>query len=193
MNETEVVKKIQAGDMNAFEEIFEIYKNQAIRYAYLITNNKFTSEDIVQETFVKCYLKIKDLKNIEQFKSWLFKILTRTAWDYMKKDKAVLPVEDIFEKAKNENIDKSLHSYIRNEESKMLRAEIDNLELKQKTVIVLYYFNGFTIKEIAKIMGCFEGTVKSRLHSARKNLKVALMNVNSAQSNSKKGCEVQCS
>ena len=74
----------------------------------------------------------------------------------------------------------------------MLRAEIDNLELKQKTVIVLYYFNGFTIKEIAKIMGCFEGTVKSRLHSARKNLKVALMNVNSAQSNSKKGCEVQC-
>ena len=192
MNETEVVKKIQAGDMNAFEEIFEIYKNQDIRYAYLITNNKFTSEDIVQETFVKCYLKIKDLKNVEQFKSWLFKILTRTAWDYMKKDKAVLPVEDIFEKAKNENIDKSLHSYIRNEESKMLRAEIDNLELKQKTVIVLYYFNGFTIKEIAKIMGCFEGTVKSRLHSARKNLKVALMNVNSAQSNSKKGCEVQC-
>jgi len=192
VNETEVVKKIQAGDMNAFEEIFEIYKNQAIRYAYLITNNKFTSEDIVQETFVKCYLKIKDLKNVEQFKSWLFKILTRTAWDYMKKDKAVLPVEDIFEKAKNENIDKSLHSYIRNEESKMLRAEIDNLELKQKTVIVLYYFNGFTIKEIAKIMGCFEGTVKSRLHSARKNLKVALMNVNSAQSNSKKGCEVQC-
>lgn len=192
MNETEVVKKIQAGDMNAFEEIFEIYKNQAIRYAYLITNNKFTSEDIVQETFVKCYLKIKDLKNVEQFKSWLFKILTRTAWDYMKKDKAVLPVEDIFEKAKNENIDKSLHSYIRNEESKMLRAEIDNLELKPKTVIVLYYFNGFTIKEIAKIMGCFEGTVKSRLHSARKNLKVALMNVNSAQSNSKKGCEVQC-
>lgn len=192
MNETEVVKKIQAGDMNAFEEIFEIYKNQAIRYAYLITNNKFTSEDIVQETFVKCYLKIKDLKNVEQFKSWLFKIITRTAWDYMKKDKAVLPVEDIFEKAKNENIDKSLHSYIRNEESKMLRAEIDNLELKQKTVIVLYYFNGFTIKEIAKIMGCFEGTVKSRLHSARKNLKVALMNVNSAQSNSKKGCEVQC-
>ena len=88
MNETEVVKKIQAGDMNAFEEIFEIYKNQAIRYAYLITNNKFTSEDIVQETFVKCYLKIKDLKNVEQFKSWLFKILTRTAWDYMKKDKA---------------------------------------------------------------------------------------------------------
>ena len=192
MNETEVVKKIQAGDMNAFEEIFEIYKNQANRYAYLITNNKFTSEDFVQETFVKCYLKIKDLKNVEQFKSWLFKILTRTAWDYMKKDKAVLPVEDIFEKAKNENIDKSLHSYIRNEESKMLRAEIDNLELKQKTVIVLYYFNGFTIKEIAKIMGCFEGTVKSRLHSARKNLKVALMNVNSAQSNSKKGCEVQC-
>ena len=53
MNETEVVKKIQAGDMNAFEEIFEIYKNQAIRYAYLITNNKFTSEDIVQEMLSK--------------------------------------------------------------------------------------------------------------------------------------------
>ncbi|WP_317101195.1 SIS domain-containing protein, partial [Clostridium neonatale] len=42
------------------EKIFEIYKNQAIRYAYLITNNKFTSEDIVQETFVKCKYKLKE-------------------------------------------------------------------------------------------------------------------------------------
>ena len=52
---------------------------------------------------------------------------------------------------------------------------IDELDIKQKMVIILYYFNELTIKEIAQIMECFEGTVKSRLYTARKKLKKSLM------------------
>lgn len=176
MNEAELIKKIQSGDRNAFNKIFEMYKDQAFNYSYLITNNKFTSEDIVQEAFIKCYLSAKGLKNVDMFKPWFFKILTRIAWKYADKDKKALPIDNIFEKADSESIDKSINAYIRNQEAETLHAEIENLDLKQKTVIVLFYFNGLTIKEIAKIMGCFEGTVKSRLNSARKNLKVSLLN-----------------
>lgn len=176
MNEAELIKKIQSGDMNAFTEIFEKYKNQAIKYSYLITGNKFTSEDIVQEAFLKCYLSAKTLKNVEQFKPWFFKILTRIAWKYAEKDKKSLPLENIFEKADKESIDRSINAYIRTQEAEILHAEIESLELKQKTVIVLFYFNGLSINEIANIMGCFEGTVKSRLHNARKKLKASLLN-----------------
>ncbi len=176
MSEIELVKKIQSGDMNALGEMFEIYKNESLKYAYLITGSKHTSEDIVQEAFISCYNNIKSLKNPEVFKSWFFKMLTRIAWRYAQKDKKSLLVENIFEKADEKSTDISIEQYIRKEENNNLYAEIENLDLKQKTVIVLYYFNGLTVKEIAKIMGCFEGTVKSRLHSARKKLKSNLVN-----------------
>lgn len=184
MNEKELIKKIQSGDMNAFTKIFEIYKDQALKYSYLIIGNKFTSEDIVQEAFIKCYVNAKKLKNVELFKPWFFKILTRTAWKYADREKRTLPIENIFEKADNESINESINIYMKNQESETLHAEIENLDLKQKTVIVLFYFNGLSIKEIAKIMGCFEGTVKSRLNSARKKLKLSLLkNENYKQSN----------
>lgn len=175
MDEKELVIKIQSGDMNAFEELFEIYKNEAHRYSYLITGNAYLSEDIVQEAFIKCYTHIKSLKNQEQFKSWFFKILTRIAWKYSKKEKKSVPVDNIFEKADDEKINESINEYMRKEQSDALHLEIDRLDIKQKTVIILYYFNELTVKEIAEVMGCFQGTVKSRLHSARKKLKSSLI------------------
>ena len=126
--------------MNAFEEIFETYKNEALRYSYLITNNKFMSEDIVQEAFIKCYKSIHSLKNTEQFKVWFFKILTRTAWKYADKEKNTVSVEDIFETADDKSINHSINTYVKNEEFNILWEEIEKLELKQKTVIILYYF-----------------------------------------------------
>ena len=175
MDEKKLILKIQSGDMNAFAELFEIYKNEAYKYSYLITGKEDLSEDIVQEAFVQCYTNIKNLKNIEQFKSWFFKILTRLAWKYSNKEKKAVPVDDIFEKADSNKLDEYVNEYIRKEQSDMLHSEIEKLDVKQKTVIILYYFNELTIKEIAHVMGCFEGTVKSRLHSARRKLKKNLM------------------
>ncbi|MZK49163.1 RNA polymerase sigma factor [Clostridium beijerinckii] len=175
MSEEELVIKIQSGDMNALGELFEIYKNESFKYSYLITGSKYTSEDIVQEAFISCYNNIRSLKNPEFFKSWFFKMLTRIAWRYAKKDKKSLPVDNIFEKVDEKNIDTSIEQYLRKEKNNNLYAEIEKLDLKQKTVIVLYYFNGLTVSEIAKVMGCFEGTVKSRLYSARKKLKSSLI------------------
>jgi RNA polymerase sigma-70 factor (ECF subfamily) len=175
VSEIELVKKIQSGDMTALGEIFEMYKNRSLKCAYLITGNKFMSEDIVQEAFIKCYLYANSLKKLEQFKPWFFKILTRIAWKHIGKEKKAVPIENIFEKADDKSIDESINRYIRSNEDEALHAEISHLDLKQKTTIILYYFNGLSIKEIAKVMGCFEGTVKSRLHNARKKLKESLL------------------
>lgn len=191
MSEKEIIVKIQYGDMNALGELFEMYKNESFKYSYLITGDKYTSEDIVQETFITCYFHIKSLKNVEQFRSWFFKILTRIAWRYAKKQKKSVPVDNIFEKLQNKNIDESIEKYIINQQSQMLRTEIENLELKQRTVIILYYFNGLSVKEIANIIGCFEGTVKSRLYSARKKLKCSLLVNSEEYKNSEiKGCGI---
>ena len=188
MNEKELILKIQSGDMNAFEKIFNMYKDEAFRYSYLITGDKYTSEDVVQESFVSCYTHIKSLKNAEQFKSWFFKILTRSAWKYSKKEKKSVPVDNIFEKADDEKNHEVINEYIRKEQASTLYSEINELGIKQKTVIILYYFNGLTVKEIADVMGCFEGTVKSRLYTARKKLKINLLRSDEYKEIRVKGC-----
>ena len=60
---------------------------------------------------------------------------------------------------------------LRTEEREQLWDAVQGLEIRQRTAVVLYYYNQMSTKEIAKAMGCLEGTVKSRLHTARKNLK----------------------
>lgn len=173
-NSVELVIKLQHGDKTAFERIFQLYKVKAVRTAYLLTNNKALAEDITQEAFVQCYLKIKDLKNPEQFKTWFFKSLTRIAWRMAKNEKTVVPVENIFELADYKDTEQMELDFIDKENAKQIMFAINRLEEKQKTVVLLYYYNDFSVAEIASIMGCFEGTVKSRLHTARKNLKKGL-------------------
>lgn len=173
-NVTDLVIQIQNGENTAFEKIFEIYKVSAIRTAYLLTNNKALAEDIAQEAFVQCYLKIKTLKNPAQFKTWFFKILTRIAWKVNAKEKESVPVENIFEIYNATDSSSIEDSFINKETSEKVMAEINKLEKKQKTAVLLYYYKEFSISEIATIMGCFEGTVKSRLYCARKNLKKKL-------------------
>lgn len=174
MEEIEIIRKVQEGNIRAFELLFERYKHSAMRTAYLMTGDKYTSEDIVQEAFTKCYLSIKSLKNPEYFKTWFFKLLTRIAWRYMKKEKSLIPIEEI-----NEVIEKSQDLTEPNQiEQNIIKSEVYReilkLDYKLQTTIILYYYNMLSVKEIAKIMGCLEGTVKSRLHTARKKLKVSL-------------------
>ena len=174
MEESEIVEKMQQGDTKAFDWLFAKYKDKAFRMAYLISGSYADSDDIVQETFVTCYLNRKQLKDAAFFQKWLFQILTRIAWRYCKRRGREQPVEEVFDEAKPDGAPAVIDEVIRQEEKKILYRAVRGLEMKQRTVVVLYYFNQLTTKEIAAILGCMEGTVKSRLYTARKNLLKAL-------------------
>lgn len=181
MEERELIREVQEGNMQAFEQLFERYKYKAMRTAYLMTGDKYTSEDIVQEAFTTCYLSIKSLKSPEYFKTWFFKLLTRIAWRYMKKEKTLIPIEAI-NKVIESGQDLTAPNEIEQREAKnAVYKEIMKLDYKLQTTIILYYYNELSIKEIAKVMGCLEGTVKSRLHTARKKLKVSLLEESSME------------
>lgn len=183
---SELIVKLQRGEGGAFEKIFERYKIKAVRTAYLITGDRALADDIVQEAFITCYRKIGGLKEPEQFEVWFFRILTRIAWKVSKKERAIVPVENIFEVADYRDTGQIESDLIHKEYAECLRAEVERLELKQKTVIFLYYYSGFSVKEIARITGCLEGTVKSRLYHARKNLGKSLKN---SEGSMKEGAE----
>lgn len=175
LEEKELVVKVQKGNIKAFEELFELYKHKALRTVYLMTRNKDASEDIVQEVFVVCYTSIKGLKNPEYFKTWFYRILTRTTWRYMDKERILIPVEHIFEKSEDDFINTPLEKLEQKEESNVLYQEVLKLKPKLQETVILYYYNELSIKEIAGIMDCFEGTVKSRLYTARQRLKKNLV------------------
>lgn len=180
LEEEQLVNSFQNGSMEAFDFLYEKYKNQALRSVYLISNSRYDCEDIVQEAFVKMYIHIGELKDITQFKSWFFQILYRTAWHYMKKKTKETPSDELQNQMENHSRNpkqlSALDELIEAETKSLIKQEIETLDIKHRSVIVLYYYNDLSITEIAKILGCFEGTVKSRLANARKKLRVLLEN-----------------
>lgn len=162
----EIIENMKNGDEDALCKLYSVYAQSALRSAYLITNNLHSAQDAVEDTFIQCYKNINKLKNNEAFKVWFYRILTRNACKYAKKDNKNIPVED-----ENINAGSVNDEYFSSEKYIRLYNAIDSLNEKMKTTVVLFYFNEMSIKEIAKITGSFEGTVKTRLFNARKKLK----------------------
>ncbi len=174
MEKTELVRQLKAGDKAAFDALYEKYKNILLRMAYLVSGQMDDAEDIVQETFVKCYLHIGELKKEEGFQPWLFQILYRTAYRQIKKRKREIPDEDVGMRTDATDGITSLDRIIRTEEEQMVYSAVQALDFKHRAVVVMFYYNEMSMREIAKVLGCTEGTVKSRLFTARKKLRKSL-------------------
>lgn len=176
MEDEILVQQLKKGNHRAFDLLYEKYKNLVIRTAYLITGNKPDSEDIAQETFVKVYLHISELKNDAGFKPWMMQILVRTAYRTGKKRSREVPDDEIERLSDGQTIASPLGQMIKREEADMISGAVAALPVKQRAVVVLYYYNEFSVGEIAGMLNCREGTVKSRLHTARRFLKGKLEN-----------------
>lgn len=175
MDEINLIQRCKEGNMDAFNDLYKKYSKQALRTVYLICGRNDIAEDIVQEAFIKCYTEIKKLKNPETFRSWFYRLLTRIIWRYCSKEKNHLYIESM-----DDNKDTIADSLVlsdiaeKDEVKQFVNAAINRLSMPLKTTIILYYYNELSIKEISNILGCFQGTVKSRLHNARKLLQKEL-------------------
>lgn len=178
MEEVSIIKQVKAaqqGDKESFCSLVKQYQNQALHTAIFLTGNYYTAQDVVQEAFVQCYFHLQSLRDPAQFKWWFYRILTRTAWQKKQKDGENIPIAEIFP-AKEKELAPDTRTFATEQQEKdTLSDYIAQLEEKHRTVLILYYFNDFSVKEIAKILGVLEGTVKSRLHYARQQLKANLL------------------
>ncbi len=174
MDKMTLVERCKKGDWEAYSMLYQEYVVKAMRTAYLMVGNKALAEDIVQETFIQCFQKIESLKKTEAFESWLYKILTRLSYRMGYKESRILSAYKYEERINNIEAPASeepLHTLENNETRDEVKSALISLSPPIRTVIVLYYFNEMSIKEISNILDCFEGTVKSRLHNGRKQLR----------------------
>ena len=170
--EENLVRQLQAGDESAFDDLFTIYQKQAVRTAALIMGDAALAEDVAQETFILCLLHIKELREPSRFRPWFFRTLTRCAWKAMQDKLPAIDwseaLEQVLSSAPDQYPSEKTATYER------LYSALDRLGRKQRTTVILYYFNDLSIKEIAQATGSLEGTVKTRLFAARRKLKRAL-------------------
>lgn len=172
---TELVNRVKLQQPGAFDLLYDNFKDQAYRTAVFLTGNTEDAKDVVQDTFVTVCLEINKLRNPEVFISWFYRILTNNVRSILKKQKREISKEE----SEMQQIDVKVQEdftdmFLQQEEHKQLRKLINRLDEKYRTVIVLYYFNEFSISEIAEIVDCRQGTVKSRLFKARKILEQQL-------------------
>ncbi|MEG1408408.1 MAG: RNA polymerase sigma factor [Terrisporobacter sp.] len=150
------------------EKFYSLYSKDVYLYTFSLCKNEHLSEDIMQEAFVKGILSLDD--NHENVKAWLF-MVCRNLWiDYIRKNKKLsnLDINEIDIEDSSSDILKNL---IRSEESLNLYNQIITLPQAMKEAVILYYYLEIPQQKIAEIMNISNGSVRTLIYRARKNLK----------------------
>ncbi|RKI39240.1 RNA polymerase sigma factor [bacterium D16-51] len=143
-----------------FVKIVEEEKDLMFRLAYNIMQNIADSEDVVAESICKAWEKRDSLKDPAKLRNWMLRITVNLAKNAVVIRNRTKLVEDCGE-----------YYSSKPDEGTNVWELVGELKEKESTVITLYYYRGFSVKEIARILHVPEGTVKSRLSQARKHLK----------------------
>ena len=182
----EVIESCKAGDEKAFAEIVLHYQKKVFNIAYRMLGNLEEAKDLAQEVFISVFESIKDLKEEIKFDAWLTQITLnhcRNRWKYLKRrqyfnsDSLDDPIE-----TEDGNMPKAIADPSENPEAlyekKMVQQFVQSglLKLKedQRELLVLRDLQGFSYEEMGELLSLPEGTIKSKLHRARMDLKEVL-------------------
>ena len=171
------------GDETALAPLVEKYKRMVYRLAMQITENQADADDVMQETFIKVYRSIRTFRKDAAFETWLYRIAVNEALNFVKHRECqrASTLETTLE-AEYEATTRYYAEIANDPHTQAEKAElrhhvteaVNSLSLKHRTVVILHEFEGLTHPEIASILNCSEGTVRSRLHYARKKLSTLL-------------------
>ena len=172
----ETIKKAKQGDADKIGQIILENMQTLYRVAFGILKNDDEIYDAISATTVKVFENIHTLKKEEYVKTWITRILINECYKICNKNKKIIYLENVQQKNLVHN---DTHEEL---EFKNLNRNLND-ELKE--IVILYYFEDFSIKEISKIIKIPEGTVKTRLSRARKKLEDTILNENKKKGDEK--------
>lgn len=159
------------------ERLINCYGDDVLRVAYLYVKDMHKAEDVFQEVFIKVFKKYDTFKGNSSEKTWIMRITMNVCKDYFKSFwiKRVFLNSDKEEGKESNNDEYNAESLddtiIKSIESQELLNEVMNLPIKYKEIIILYYYQQFTTKEISEMLKLPEGTIRTRLFRSRELLK----------------------
>lgn len=165
-----LVKNLKKGHEDAYRQIIEEYGNRLLRTCYLILKDREEAEDVVQETFIKVFQKMDSFRENSGLYTWIYTIALNLSRDRLRKKKDMLTLED--EWVGNNDVEYEVEKGIDRE---LLRKELFEINSLYREVLVLFYFEELSIKEISNLLNEKEGTIKSKLSRGRSILKEGLL------------------
>ncbi len=166
------VAQARAGDPAAWETLFRRYQLPLYVYVFELVRQEQLSLDLVQETFIAAVKHVGALRDEARFGGWLFSIAHQKVLQHWRRRQEVL-VEEIPEAA-DDLEDGPDELLIRQESEARFMELLERLPAPQRSVLLLHFIEEFPLDEIARISGTQTGTVKSRLHYAKKSLRKLL-------------------
>lgn len=173
--DAELVKRVQAGDTGAYDILVQKYQHKVINLVSRFVSDKSECQDIAQEAFIKAYRAINNFRGDSQFYTWLYRIAANTAKNHLASRARKSPGYSVdVEDAQHFEGESGLKEYA-NPENLLLTDEIkatvfraiENLPDDLKSAITLREIDGLSYEEIANVMDCPIGTVRSRIFRAR--------------------------
>ena len=163
-----LIKKLQKGDEEAFIEAITKYMPVMHKVARTRLSSEDDIGDAIQESILSAFKNLHSLKNPSYFRTWLIRILINQCNDITKQNSKVICIGSY------EEADKLTKSVCDDNVVNTMdfNQTLAQLSIEYRTVVVLYYVNGFNTREISEILNEKEGTIKSRLSRAREQLKV---------------------
>ena len=183
--ESELILKCKNGNVEAFEELVLKYQRQVYTVAYRFMGNHEDASDLAQEAFIKAYKSIDRFRGESSLKTWLYHIVANVCRDELRKRKKgqVLsldaPISTDEGKITRQTEDWTYAPdllYESKEVQYFIQEAINQLTPEYKEVIILREIQGFSYEEIAQLLDCSLGTIKSRLNRARKAMRDILIN-----------------
>ena len=171
------------GDETALAPLVERYKRLVYRLAVQITKNHADADDVMQETFIKVYRSIHTFRGDAAFETWIYRITVNEALNFVKRRERQrastieTTPETAYEMSTRSRVELANDPHTQAEKAELrhyVTQAVNSLPVKHRTVVILHEFEGLTHAEIASILNCSEGTVRSRLHYARKKLRTLL-------------------
>ena len=150
--------------------MYEVYYRELYLYVYAICGNKNMTEDVLQETFLKALLALKDSHT--NMRAWLYLTARNFCYNLLKREKRLVYGEETGRA--DEEAEDLLEQILKKEQSRRLQSALDKLSKPQREVLMLQYFGGFRQKEIAAMLQITPANVRVLAHRAKKELKSIL-------------------
>ena len=176
--ELTIIRRVQHGDLDAFELLMAAYEKNVYNVALQMTGNREDAQDMAQEAFLKAYSSLSSFRGDSKFSSWLYRIVANVCLDFKRRQsrrpRSSLTVED----DEGESVELDIADESQSPETLLerkltrdaVRRGLQELPPEQRQILLLREIQGLSYEEIGEVMDLEPGTVKSRIFRARKKL-----------------------
>jgi RNA polymerase sigma-70 factor (ECF subfamily) len=183
-SDMEIVRQVQAGEVAAFDRLIVKYRERVFGILYNMTSNREDAADLTQDAFIKAFQSINRFSGQSSFFTWLYRIAINSTLSHLRKSRLRsffsletidqdAPVSREVISALTDKTGADRDTYVRELQEKLNEA-MQKLSIKHRTVVTLFEVDGLSHQEIAEVMNCSVGTVRSRLHYAKQLLQSEL-------------------